>query len=121
MLGTLTVRLQPPFAGAQLPPLGFAVVSLPVPSHRRGPLWPELAGSPLASPRPHDSSLHVPDVDNVTCPNREKELLPPKRADFAESMAVASNGVELVTSLLNLSTISGTVNCTGAPAPCPVM
>src|SRR6266852_487227 len=120
MFGTFTVLAHAPVEGEQVPPFGSAVFSLVPPVHHRGPLCAELAGSPFASPRPNDVRRHVPGVVNATVPNRENDALPPKRAALAESTAVASNGTEFDTSPLNLSTLKGTVKCTGAPAPCPV-
>src|SRR6266566_2240301 len=120
MFGTLKVLAHAPVDGAHVPPFGFTVFSWFPPVHHRGPLKDELAGSPFASPRPYDVRRHVPGVVNVAVAKREKDELPPNRAAFAASTAVASNGVAFVTSPLNLSTIKGTVKCTGAPAPCPV-
>src|SRR6266566_1258726 len=98
MSGTLLPEAHPPEEGAQLPPFGLAVFSFAPPVHQRGPLCAELAGLELASPRPNDVSRHVPGVDSVTLPNNANDGFPPKRADFAESIAVASKGVEFVTS-----------------------
>src|SRR6266851_8944038 len=109
MFGTFTVLAHAPVEGAQLPPFGSAVFSLLPPVHQRGPLNDELAGSPFASPRPNDVRRHTPGVLNVAVANRENDELPPNREAFAESTAVAANGVAFVTSPLNLSTLKGTV------------
>src|ERR1041384_474887 len=111
---------QAPVGGAQWEPLGFGVVSFAAPSHHRGPLKAELAGSALASPRPGPDENQVGADLRVALPNREYVESPPKRVDFAVLIAVAGKFTTplLVTSKASLTT--GTAKCTGAPAPCAV-
>src|SRR5258706_8154404 len=111
---------QPPDAGWHCRPFGSLVFSFAVPVHQRGPFHDELAGSPLASPRPHDCSRHVPEVETPALPNNANVESPPKRVDFAVLIAVAGKLTAADTSELNASTVRGMVSATGAPAPLAV-
>src|SRR5690242_12632512 len=72
----------PPEDGWQLPPVGFAVFSLAVPSHHRGPLNDEFGGSSLASPRPCPVLRHVPGAVRVTPTDSVNVESPPNRVTF---------------------------------------